>query len=121
MIKELAPVILITGAKIPYSPLERGTRASAELISMIRYFGLTNCFLTVGPDEKRTAIIARVAGSIYRDDTRHECDSIGAFWNREQNETDQNKIRSNFGLLSQLLPNQIPSLNEGVVIWREEI
>jgi hypothetical protein len=92
--KELAPVIMLTGSRVPFSALERGTRAVTELVSMVRFFGLPNVFFTVGPDETRNVIIARVA---FRRDvpclgstrsTNCPAASSGAFWSPESSQPD---------------------------------
>ena len=61
LVRELSPLIMTTASRIPFSPMERGTRAASELLAMVRCYGLPNAFLTLGFDEKRTAIIARIA------------------------------------------------------------
>jgi len=78
LIRQLAPLIMMTASKIPFSPLERGTRAASELLSMVRFYGLPNCFLTIGFDEKRLAIIARIAFS--QGDRNVPTTSAREFW-----------------------------------------
>ena len=83
ILKQIAPFILITGGKIPYSPLERGTRAASEVFAMCRYLGLPNLFYTIGFDEKRNSLIARIACFGKSDELRHymsqEYESLAAF------------------------------------------
>ena len=61
LVRELAPYIMMTASRIPFSPLERGTRAASELLAFVRFYGVPNAFLTIGFDERRMAIIARIA------------------------------------------------------------
>jgi len=84
ILREIAPFILITGGKIPFSPLERGTRAASEVFAMCRYLDLPNLFYTVGFDERRHSIIARIAcfgkSEILQNYMAQEHQSSAHFW-----------------------------------------
>ena len=122
ILSEIAPFILITGGKIPYSPLERGTRAAAEVFAMCRYLGLPNLFYTIGFDEKRNSLIARIACYGKNEELRQYMSqqhvSSSDFWrfgNSIQN--------SNFYHWATLLPQEILE-NSSIIehdIWRQEI
>ena len=51
ILREMEPLLMITSSHVPFSPTERRTRAAIELYGMVRYKGLPNAFITVGPDE----------------------------------------------------------------------
>ena len=78
LVREMSPLIMTTASRIPFSPMERGTRAASELLAMVRCYGLPNAFLTLGFDEKRTAIIARIAFA--QGDRNQETTSAREFW-----------------------------------------
>ena len=59
LIRKLERVLLVKGSKVPFSPLERGTTAAAQIIAQLRHYGLPNTFITVGIDETRSTLIAR--------------------------------------------------------------
>jgi hypothetical protein len=61
LLRELTPAIVLPASRIPFSPYERGTAALVELVAFIRYYGLANVFLTIGLDETRMCLVARIA------------------------------------------------------------
>jgi hypothetical protein len=100
--RQFAPLIMLSGSRVPFSPLERGTKAATELIALTRFFGYGNAFWTVGPDEKRNVIVARmsfkhdlvepdvtaaatstapaVAPNSFPSTTNYAADSAAAYW-----------------------------------------
>ena len=82
LMNQIRPIVMMSGAKIPFSPLERGTRAATELWSMVRYYGLPSAYWTVGLDEMRSAIICRVAGFLKPGNISNvPTESAADFWN----------------------------------------
>ena len=131
LVCDLSPAIVATSSHIPFSPLERGGRCANELISLVRFCGLPNVFLTIGPDERRMAIIARL---VYSNDNgpngnycRNGNTGVGAsarsFWAGPNAASDSSQANpaSSFADFAQQLPNMIPNLEEGEVIWRQEV
>ena len=120
LVRLLAPLIMVTGAKVPFSALERGTRAAVELIAMVRFFGLPNVFLTIGPDETHTALVARIScaqlrgpegGSPYPFSSA--ADSAPHLWRCAQ-------PGASFADAATALP-PLPAVDEGVVVWRQHV
>ena len=122
ILKEISPFIMITGGKIPYSPLERGTRAVAEVFAMCRYLNIPNLFYTVGFDERRNCFIAKIAcfgkSEELKNYMKQQYASSAAFWKFGDNILD-----SNFHHLSTLLPADIIQNNAIIEheLWRQEI
>jgi hypothetical protein len=114
LLKELTPVIMITGGRIPFSPLERGTRASVELWSMIRMMGFPNEYWTVGLDETRSAIVARHAcfkqSGVIGDIASAESRSAADFWHNMGGDANGNY---DFNLVHHAnnLPQNLPDLD----------
>ena len=123
LVKELSPLILMTGAKIKFSPLERGTRAPVEMIALCRYFGLPNEYWTIGFDELRHTLVARVAcfkspgkkGEMSEMKTK----SAYGFWNQSA------ELDLGFDEFASSIPNltttNLSDTDEGVEIWRQDV
>jgi len=124
LLKELTPVIMITGGRIPFSPLERGTRASVELWSMIRMMGFPNEYWTVGLDETRSAIVARHAcfkqSGVIGDIASAESRSAADFWHNMGGDANGNY---DFNLVHHAnnLPQNLPDLDQATEFYRHEI
>jgi len=123
MVKILIPIMMTTGAKIPYSPLERGTRAAAEIFAMTRFHDLPNILYTIGFDETKNAITARIslvgiAQNGYRQASMTKSTCAADFWKIPEQYQD-------FGYSSSLLPQQLCDLNESMenskVIWHDKV
>ena len=120
LIRELLPVIMVTGAKIAFSPLERSTAALSELYSLMRYYNFPSTFFTIGIDETRTCIVARIACSqhVKLDNVTHcQPKSSYDFWSHSSGNGDP----SDFGEYANILPSLIEPLGEPIEIWRREI
>lgn len=61
LLRQLSPSVMISGSRVPFSPLDRGTRAASELFASMRFFGAACEYWTLAFDETRNAIIARVS------------------------------------------------------------
>jgi hypothetical protein len=122
LLHDVIPSIMIGGAKIPFSPLERGTRASSELFAMVRFFSYPSAFFTFGLDETRTALVARLAISNHPKETLktaafQEYPSTEHFWNASAAHGDP----SDFGEIASTLPSLVRSLGPEIEIWRKDI
>ena len=83
---------------------------------MVHYFGLPNAFLTVGPDETRSILVARMAVHGVEND-RH-CEG-GGFEYFHPNNSDAS---SNLTEETEKLPDHInEALREADVIWQQKI
>ena len=83
LMAEMAPLLLITGSRISYSPLERKTRAFTELIAILRFHGFFNTYITFGPDETRTFLVARIAtfkAPLHDVPDTNGCTSAASYW-----------------------------------------
>ena len=126
LIGELAPLIQLQGAKVPFSPFERGTRGSAELFAMFRYYGANNVYITVAPDMANSCIVARLACGFMPNlsaSAHAASDSASAFWNQTEHHAGNLDLNVLSGTLPPpLLPNPPGSIGaEPVEIWRQEI
>ena len=95
IIRTISPSIMIQSSKIPYSPYERGTRAVTEVLAMCRFFDLPNVFYTIGYDERRNALIARIA-CMSKDDLRQNAlntnNSSAEFWKFGDSNSNYNEL-----------------------------
>jgi hypothetical protein len=122
LLKEVLPTIMIAGGKIPYSPLERGTRAPVELFGLVRFMSFPNVLLTMGPDETRTAIVARISicnhpNQDIRNAAFANCRTTEDFWNLLAG----NGNPTDFGEYANILPEFIKPLDTSIEIWRKDI
>jgi hypothetical protein len=126
-LKKISKVLFMTGSKIPFSPLERGTKAAVQLIAMIRYYGLPNAFITVAPDETGCALIARIAcrGEL-NVETPKSTESASQFWwgvdiNSSEDDKKNNVPPENFSDYANVIPTLLQQLPEGIEVWRQDI
>lgn len=122
LLHEILPSIMISGGRIPFSPLERGGIAPNQLIGLVRFMNSPCGFITLGPDETRTALVARIALSNHENPTLRnasvaEYSTVEAFWDPTQ----RNGNPNDFGEYADLLPGLVAPLGEGVEIWRKDI
>jgi hypothetical protein len=61
LLRRVTPLIMVAGSRIPFGALKRSTRAVSEIVALYRHTGLPNWFLTVGPDETTSFLVARLA------------------------------------------------------------
>jgi len=135
LVHELAPVIMRTGGHIPWSPLERGTVASVQALALTRFFGMPTVFITIGPDETRTVLVARMAvpGWCPGDPVmaRGRSDTAADFWSRitsyDRATAGATAARTvgpadlEYADFARKLPRDLPALPEGVEVWRKEV
>ena len=112
LVREMSPLIMTTASRIPFSPMERGTRAASELLAMVRCFGLPNAFLTLGFDEKRTAIIARIAFA--HGDHNVDTESAREFWGCP-------RAYDTFFDEVNILPSEREHATADIEIWRTQV
>ena len=127
LIRKLERVLLVKGSKVPFSPLERGTTAAAQIIAQLRHYGLPNTFITVGIDETRSTLIARLACSHLhsefgeavdpvRDGARAPANSASSFWHGTEE-----GLEPDFQASVRTLAGCLPALGAGVEVWRQEV
>ena len=116
----LAPFVMITGSRVPFSHLERGTRAVTELVSMIRFMGLPSYYVTVAPDDRGTAIIARM---IFRRDlgTNDEAASAAQFWKHAVPHSNSTTPSEQWESFADVAMRPSVDVAEDVLTWRVEV
>ena len=123
LVRLLAPLIMVTGAKVPFSALERGTRAAVELIAMVRFFGLPYAFLTIGPDETHTALVARMSCARLPGPVSPEGGPPFPFSSTAACAPDLWRCAqpdASFAEAASALP-PLPAVDDGVVVWRQHV
>ena len=118
IVRKLAPLIMLQSSKVPYSPLERGTAAASELFSLCRYHNLPNCFLTIGPNETCTAIIARMVWA--RPEKDRPSRSAKAFWEQKGMHGTYSDIES-FDFEANLLENLFTPEDDEIVLFKKQL
>ena len=118
IVRKLAPLIMLQSSKVPYSPMERGTAGASELFSLCRYHNLPNCFLTIGPNETCTAIIARMVWA--RADKDRPSRSAKAFWEQQgMGGTYSNK--ESFDFEASLIENLFIPEGDEIILFKKEL
>jgi hypothetical protein len=120
LLRQILPFVNITGGKIPFSPFERGQRCTSELFALCRMYDLPNLFITIGFDERRNVVTAKISCTGYNGIPRNEAMSTpntsasSDFWKIPSDQC-------NFSEFSRRLPGNLPVIPEAVTIWQEEI
>jgi hypothetical protein len=87
-----------------------------ELLAMLHFYGLPNAFITFGFDERSCSHFARVACAHAPGDlgaaARAPSTSASAFWKRAG--------MAEAAVDTNLLPDALEALGEGVEVWRQD-
>jgi len=137
--RELSGSVMIAGGDVPFSSLERGRTAASQLLSMIRFHGLPNVFLTIGPSETNNALVARLslarapgsetARAASRTTASAPAASAAHFWRAPGSTVVTGGAASSpaaYPDLARAFPGDasaaaFPELDEGVEVWRQEV
>ena len=118
-VKKLMPLILLHGSKVPFSPMERGTRGTTELLALCRYFSsFPNSYLTIGINEQGTAIIARLTWN--RDAPDQPSTSAYHFWSRLDSNAEY-VDSDRFDQQANLMAEAFPGPTDSVELFRKKI
>jgi hypothetical protein len=118
VLKEINPFINVTSSYIPFSPNERGTKSVTEAYALCRFWGLPNAFITIGFDEKKCSITAKIACMGHAGELRNSAMHDEEFWRRPETFRD-------FLNLAMLTPDELPAADsetmQPTIIWQDEI
>ena len=117
LVKKINDLIIVPAGKCKFTGYDRATTAKAQLFALVRFCGLPNMFLTVGPDETRSVLVARLACHGARHDGYCTGGGYGYFHPYKSQNT-RESLYEEVNLLPSIVQDAEKELN---VIWQQEI